>query len=83
MALALSKALICGRYVMVTILVACYYTHTFMHFKYIFSCDFFFFMQVTLQLVFVVFQRVSIISRLFLWAVAGDILDFLSHSSFD
>ena len=40
-------------------------------------------MQVTLRLVFMAFQRVDIISRLFLWAVAGEKLHFPSDSSFD
>ena len=64
LALALSKALICGMSCHVyhfLSLVACYYTHTFMHFKFMFSCDYSLFMQVTLRLVFVVFQRVDII----------------------
>ena len=61
--------------------VACYLTH--IHALYVYFHVNTIIMQVTLQLVFVAFQRVGIISRLFLWAVAGDILHFLSHSSSD
>ena len=54
-----------------------------MHFMYIFMWVLYLFMQVTRQLVFMAFQRVDIISRLFLWAVAGEKLHFPSDSSFD
>ena len=58
-------------------------THPIMHFMHIFMRLLYLFMQVTLRLVFMAFQRVDIISRLFLWAVAGEKLHFPSDSSFD